>query len=53
MLVSSIDSIVILGQAVQSINQPMKDLIKPKLPFRLQELAANVEPGAAQLFAMI
>ena len=50
MLVASIDSIAILGQAVQGINQLRRDLIKPKLPLRLQRLAANVEPGAAELF---
>ena len=50
MLVASINSIAILGQAIQGINQLRRDLIKPKLPFRLQKLAANVEPGAAELF---
>ena len=50
MLVASIDSIAILGQSVQGINQLRRDLIKPKLPFRLQNLTANVERGAAELF---
>ena len=51
MLVASIDSIAILGQAVQGIIQLRRDLIKPKLPFRLQKLAATVEQGAAELFS--
>ena len=39
-----------IGQTIQDINQLRRDLVKPKLPFRLQKLAANVEWSAAELF---